>query len=250
MTAPKLSHSWGSESSRKQQPWDLFLFAGWLSLKGLINAHIGFQCFKILLPSEKQEMMCKVFTAHLLPASLLSALGDEPSHAWLDISEMQVTGSAGPQWIGAGLKPFVKLKTFPFLHMHWISWGWGWAPTLNQFIPLEILSWVHLLLGSRGPSTVILMALWYVATWGGFVNTVIVRVKLFPATGKKKNKHFVTEQKNPWASVEKSKLLVSGGARTPCKALKGFMGCRILVLDSFPPWQLLKAFGETKLIYI
>lgn len=30
------------------------------------------------------------------------------------------------------------------------------------------------------------MALWYVATWGGFVNTVIVRVKLFPATGKKK----------------------------------------------------------------
>lgn len=186
MTAPKLSHSWGSESSRKQQPWDLFLFAGWLSLKGLINAHIGFQCFKILLPSEKQEMMCKVFTAHLLPASLLSALGDEPSHAWLDISEMQVTGSAGPQWIGAGLKPFVKLKTFPFLHMHWISWGWGWAPTLNQFIPLEILSWAHLLLGSRGPSTVILMALWYVATWGGFVNTVIVRVKLFPATGKKK----------------------------------------------------------------
>ena len=34
--------------------------------------------------------------------------------------------------------------------------------------------------GSLGPSTVILMALWYVATWGGLVNTVMVRVKLFP----------------------------------------------------------------------
>lgn len=35
-------------------------------------------------------------------------------------------------------------------------------------------------LGSRGPSTVTLMARWYVATCGGPVNTVIVRVKLFP----------------------------------------------------------------------
>lgn len=40
---------------------------------------------------------------------------------------------------------------------------------------------VHLLRGSRGPSTVTLMARWYVATWGGPVNTVMVRVKLFPA---------------------------------------------------------------------
>lgn len=38
----------------------------------------------------------------------------------------------------------------------------------------------HLLRGSRGPSTVILMARWYVATCGGFVKTVIVSVKLFP----------------------------------------------------------------------
>lgn len=48
-----------------------------------------------------------------------------------------------------------------------------------------MLSFAHLLLGSRGPSTVILMALWYVATCGGFVKTVIVSVKLFPATRKK-----------------------------------------------------------------
>lgn len=40
-------------------------------------------------------------------------------------------------------------------------------------------------LGSRGPSTVTLMARWYVATWGGPVNTVIVRVKLFPKIDKR-----------------------------------------------------------------
>lgn len=39
----------------------------------------------------------------------------------------------------------------------------------------------YLLRGSLGPSTVTFMALWYVATWGGFVRTVIVKVKLFPA---------------------------------------------------------------------
>jgi hypothetical protein len=37
-----------------------------------------------------------------------------------------------------------------------------------------------LLRGSRGPSTVTLIALVYVATCGGFVLTVIVRVKLLP----------------------------------------------------------------------
>ena len=34
--------------------------------------------------------------------------------------------------------------------------------------------------GSLGPSTVTLMALVYVATWGGVVDTVIVILKLFP----------------------------------------------------------------------
>lgn len=37
-----------------------------------------------------------------------------------------------------------------------------------------------LLRGSRGPSTVTLMAFWYRVICGGCVHTVIVRVKLFP----------------------------------------------------------------------
>lgn len=45
---------------------------------------------------------------------------------------------------------------------------------------------MHSRRGSLGPSTVILMALWYVATWGGLVNTVMVRVKLFPGERKEK----------------------------------------------------------------
>ncbi len=40
-------------------------------------------------------------------------------------------------------------------------------------------------LGSRGPSTVTLIARWYVATWGGPVNTVMVKVKLFPGDDQK-----------------------------------------------------------------
>lgn len=59
---------------------------------------------------------------------------------------------------------------------------------------LQMLFVVHLLLGSRGPSTVILMALWYVATCGGFVKTVIVSVKLFPARGEKVTEHTYWEQ--------------------------------------------------------
>jgi len=45
-------------------------------------------------------------------------------------------------------------------------------------------SWYLLVfdLGSRGPSTVTLIALLYVATWGGEDPTIIVSVKLFPAT--------------------------------------------------------------------
>lgn len=38
----------------------------------------------------------------------------------------------------------------------------------------------NLLRGSRGPSTVTLIALQYVATWGGSVLTVIVKVNVFP----------------------------------------------------------------------
>lgn len=44
----------------------------------------------------------------------------------------------------------------------------------------------HLLVlerGSRGPSTVTLMALLYEATCGGLVDTVMVSVKLLPAIG-------------------------------------------------------------------
>lgn len=47
----------------------------------------------------------------------------------------------------------------------------------------------HLLVferGSRGPSTVTLIALLYVATCGGLDDTIIVKVKLFPANSKKK----------------------------------------------------------------
>jgi len=40
--------------------------------------------------------------------------------------------------------------------------------------------WKNLLRGSRGPSTVTLIALQYVATWGGSVFTVIVNVNVFP----------------------------------------------------------------------
>lgn len=48
----------------------------------------------------------------------------------------------------------------------------------------------HLLVferGSRGPSTVTLIALLYVATCGGLVDTIIVKVKLLPKKLEKKN---------------------------------------------------------------
>lgn len=52
--------------------------------------------------------------------------------------------------------------------------------------------WImHLLVferGSRGPSTVTLIALLYVANCGGLVDTIIVKVKLLP--GKYKNNFF------------------------------------------------------------
>ena len=43
-------------------------------------------------------------------------------------------------------------------------------------------------LGSLGPSTVTFIALWYVATCGGSVATVIMRVSILPA-GKTYNAH-------------------------------------------------------------
>lgn len=63
-----------------------------------------------------------------------------------------------------------------------------WPHILTYSMSLNLLQRAimpsdYLLLGSRGPSTVILMALWYVATCGGLVKTVIVKVKLFPETG-------------------------------------------------------------------
>jgi len=52
-----------------------------------------------------------------------------------------------------------------------------------------------LLLGSRGPSTVTLMAFWYIATCGGWVNTTMVKVKLFP---EKKYHHYSIHSKQKW----------------------------------------------------
>lgn len=57
----------------------------------------------------------------------------------------------------------------------------------------------NLLRGSRGPSTVTLIALQYVATWGGSVFTVIVNVNVFP-------KHRWTEEEE---EEEKNKLDVN-----------------------------------------
>lgn len=71
--------------------------------------------------------------------------------------------------------------------------GDGMPELNNQHDLLQMFFLVHLLLGSRGPSTVILMALWYVATCGGFVKTVIVSVKLFPAKGEKVTEHMYWE---------------------------------------------------------
>ena len=47
-----------------------------------------------------------------------------------------------------------------------------------------------LLRGSRGPSTVTLMAFWYRVICGGCVQTVIVRVKLFPENSQKLTRLF------------------------------------------------------------
>lgn len=58
----------------------------------------------------------------------------------------------------------------------------------NKFIKKKIIKAYLLVLdlGSLGPSTVTLIALVYVATWGGDVEMVIVIEKDFPT-----NKHFV-----------------------------------------------------------
>lgn len=95
---------------------------------------------------------------------------------------------------------------------------------IHQLGFLQMLPLAHLLLGSRGPSTVILMALWYVATCGGFVKTVIVSVKLFPATGKKCY----------WAHVlGKGVFLISDSTRTQQMALEHF-SCLYLKTDMCP----------------
>lgn len=60
--------------------------------------------------------------------------------------------------------------------------GWKHQPSCSYLC--ECVCVCNSRRGSLGPSTVILMALWYVATWGGLVNTVMVRVKLFPKRGK------------------------------------------------------------------
>lgn len=78
------------------------------------------------------------------------------------------------------------------------EWRIRWDPELNP-VGLHVnVCWgekmstlvchCHSRRGSLGPSTVILMALWYVATWGGLVNTVMVKVKLFPVTEKERKK--------------------------------------------------------------
>lgn len=54
--------------------------------------------------------------------------------------------------------------------------------------------------GSLGPSTVTLMALVYVATWGGVVDTVMVMLKLFP--GKREASVKSVKTKNPYPRGE------------------------------------------------
>lgn len=51
-------------------------------------------------------------------------------------------------------------------------------------------------LGSRGPSTVTLMALLYVVIMGGLVDTVIVNVKLLPAKITKRPNTLITYTKS------------------------------------------------------
>ena len=69
----------------------------------------------------------------------------------------------------------------------------------NSFIMVPIAGTVEmggggylltLLRGSRGPSTVTLMAFWYRVICGGCVQTVIVRVKLFPENSQKLTRLF------------------------------------------------------------
>lgn len=71
---------------------------------------------------------------------------------------------------------------------------------------IRLYQTMHSRRGSLGPSTVILMALWYVATWGGLVNTVMVRVKLFPGERKEK-KDRSARQSDPWMKFKMWTLL-------------------------------------------
>lgn len=77
---------------------------------------------------------------------------------------------------------------------------------------------MHSRRGSLGPSTVILMALWYVATWGGLVNTVMVRVKLFPGEreGKKGQVSYAEWKDQQWPMNDCSQNLRSRSLSFPC----------------------------------
>lgn len=88
---------------------------------------------------------------------------------------------------------------------------------------------VHLLLGSRGPSTVILMALWYVATCGGFVKTVMVSVKLFPATGKKVTEH--TSRKGAFVLSNSTRTLQMAPKHLICPYLRTDMSTDSVVYN-------------------
>lgn len=63
-------------------------------------------------------------------------------------------------------------------------------------------------LGSRGPSTVTLIARWYVATWGGPVNTVMVKVKLFPEDKKKTRDKLSLAGLKSYCMIHRNKLLI------------------------------------------
>ena len=72
-----------------------------------------------------------------------------------------------------------------------------------------------LLLGSRGPSTVTLIAFGYIATWGGCVPIVMVKLKLLPERDDNKT-HGEMEQNCPMVIIKTWTQQAGGGGVVLC----------------------------------
>lgn len=82
------------------------------------------------------------------------------------------------------LDSYLKWTAWPFNYFDTFFFLWtpiNYNEEQNRNVYLQVFE-----RGSRGPSTVTLIALVYVATCGGLVDIVIVTEKLFPAKPKKK----------------------------------------------------------------